>query len=169
MARNHLARPVLVCSKIVPASKECCLRQATHSWTILVFSAYASPWPHTAHRNPPGQRALNRYSRHCSSVPNRARNDGMSSGRSSGSIVISPSIADGRHHSRSMLQINLIRTVPDRQLAIKRTVQQVQKGCPITNLLWIYPTLPTPYPLRGHVRHIHRRLVMVTNGLSHKR
>ena len=30
----------------------------------------------------------------------------------------------------------------------------------ITNLLWIYPTLPTPYPLRGHVRHIHRRLVM---------
>src|SRR4051794_34868486 len=28
-----------------------------------------------------------------------------------------------------------------------------------TNLLWTYPTLPTPYPLRGHVRHIHRRLV----------
>src|SRR3954470_1845908 len=117
MARNHLARPVLVCSKIVPASKECCLRQATHSWTILVFSAYASPWPHTAHRNPPGQRALNRYSRHCSSVPNWARNDGMSSGRSSGSIVVPPPIADGRHHSRSMLQINLMRSVPDRQLS----------------------------------------------------
>src|SRR3954449_4444911 len=31
---------------------------------------------------------------------------------------------------------------------------------PLTNLLWIYPTLPTPYPLRGHVRHIHRRLVV---------
>src|SRR3954469_12922010 len=31
--------------------------------------------------------------------------------------------------------------------------------CRITNLLWIYPTLPPPYPLRGHVRHIHRRLV----------
>src|SRR4051794_10398502 len=30
-----------------------------------------------------------------------------------------------------------------------------------TNLLWIYPTLPTPYPLRGHVRHIHRRLVTI--------
>src|SRR3954454_17211316 len=30
---------------------------------------------------------------------------------------------------------------------------------PFTNLLWIYPTLPTLYPLRGHVRHIHRRLV----------
>src|SRR4051812_23481798 len=29
----------------------------------------------------------------------------------------------------------------------------------VTNLLWIYPTLPTPYPLRVHVRHIHRRLV----------
>src|SRR3954453_21911415 len=39
----------------------------------------------------------------------------MSSGRSSGSIVVPPPIADGRHHSRSMLQINLIRTVPDRQ------------------------------------------------------
>src|SRR3954449_1863011 len=31
----------------------------------------------------------------------------------------------------------------------------------VTNLLWIYPTLPTPYLLRGHVRHIHRRLVVV--------
>src|SRR4051794_18992483 len=40
----------------------------------------------------------------------------MSSGRSSGSIVISPPIADERHHSRPMLQINLIRSVPDRQL-----------------------------------------------------
>src|SRR4051795_665144 len=39
----------------------------------------------------------------------------MSSGRSSGSIVVPPPIADGRHHSRSMLQINLIRSVPDRQ------------------------------------------------------
>src|SRR3954470_16323238 len=121
MARNHLARPVLVCSKIVLASKECCLRQATHSWTILVFSAYASPWPHTAHRNPPGQRALNRYSRHCSSVPNRATNDGMSPGRSSGSIVVPPPIADRRHHSSSMLQINLIRTVLDRQYIINDT------------------------------------------------
>jgi hypothetical protein len=34
----------------------------------------------------------------------------------------------------------------------------------ITNLLWIYPTLPTPYPLRGHVRHIHRRLVTDGSG-----
>src|SRR5437868_764351 len=39
----------------------------------------------------------------------------MSSGRSSGSIVVPPPIADGRHHSRSMLQINLIRSVPDRR------------------------------------------------------
>src|SRR5947209_3933117 len=30
---------------------------------------------------------------------------------------------------------------------------------PATNLLWKHPTLPTPYSLRGHVRHIHRRLV----------
>src|SRR3954470_2225626 len=58
------------------------------------------------------------YSRHCSSLPNRATNDGMSSGRSSGSIVISPPIADGRHHSRSMLQINLIRSVLDRQFPL---------------------------------------------------
>src|SRR4051794_1213547 len=33
-------------------------------------------------------------------------------------------------------------------------------GSADTNLLWIYPTLPTPYSLRGHVRHIHRRLVV---------
>src|SRR4051794_11795759 len=43
----------------------------------------------------------------------------MSSGRSSGSIVVPSPIADGRHHSRSMLQINLIRSVPDRQLTAK--------------------------------------------------
>src|SRR4051794_23124030 len=39
----------------------------------------------------------------------------MSSGRLSGSIVISPPIADRRHHSSSMLPINLIRNVLDRQ------------------------------------------------------
>src|SRR4051794_34383535 len=43
----------------------------------------------------------------------------MSSGRSSGSIVVSPPIADGRHHSSSMLQINLIRSVLDRQYRYK--------------------------------------------------
>src|SRR3954454_17982090 len=42
----------------------------------------------------------------------------MSSGRSSGSIVISPSIADGRHHSSSMRQINLIRSVLDMQFIL---------------------------------------------------
>src|SRR4051812_37527452 len=42
----------------------------------------------------------------------------MSSGRSSGSIVVPPPIADGRHHSRSMFQINLIRNVTDRQFSI---------------------------------------------------
>src|SRR3954463_11202191 len=35
-----------------------------------------------------------------------------------------------------------------------------------TNLLWIYLTLPTPYPLRGHVRHIHRRLVTAASATS---
>src|SRR3954469_23310978 len=118
MARNHLARPVSVCSKIVPASKECCLRQATHSQTVLVLGVEASSCPQAAQRKPSGQRASNRYSRHCSSVPNRARNDGMSSGRSSGSIVVPPPIADGRHHSSSMLQINLIRSVLDRQYSV---------------------------------------------------
>src|SRR5436305_13456555 len=47
----------------------------------------------------------------------------MSSGRSSGSIVVPPPIADGRHHSRSMLQINLIRSVPDRR---KRDLRDVR-------------------------------------------
>src|SRR4051812_43166894 len=37
-------------------------------------------------------------------------------------------------------------------------------GAPATDLLWIYPTLPTPYRLRGHVRHIHRRLVSILRG-----
>ncbi len=31
IARNQRASPVLVCSKIVPASSECCLPQAAHS------------------------------------------------------------------------------------------------------------------------------------------
>src|SRR4051795_5732409 len=43
----------------------------------------------------------------------------MSSGRSSGSIVVPPPIAGGRQPSSSVLQINLIRSVLDRQFKKK--------------------------------------------------
>jgi hypothetical protein len=59
MARNHLASPVLVCSKIVPASSECRLPQAAHSSISRALWAQARSWPPPAQRNPSGQRARN--------------------------------------------------------------------------------------------------------------
>ena len=60
IARNQRASPVLVCSKIVPASSECCLPQAAHSSISRTPVAVGRPWPQPAQQKPSGQRRANR-------------------------------------------------------------------------------------------------------------
>jgi len=66
--------------------------------------------PAARQRKPSGQRALNKWSRHCSSVPNRAMNVGRSRGRSFGSILTPHRIAC-THHTQQQLLLTISLTV----------------------------------------------------------